>query len=1084
MAFADHWDNGSVKIAVLGPLEVRGETSTIEVPGARLRLLLTVLALESPRSASASALVDTLWGDEPPADQSNALQSLVSRLRRTLGTADLIQQSPAGYRLTVAPDDVDLHRFDRLARDGRDALRAGDGDLAFRLLGDALALWRGEPVELAASGHADALLARLEEQRLDVRADLIETRLLLGNADDVIADLEGLLAAHPLRQRFAVLLIRALHSSGRQSEALASYERTRAVLADQLGVDPSAELQAAHLEVLRDDQTPATAAVRRTNLRAVLTSFVGRDVQLTQIADLLTSGRLVTLVGPGGAGKTRLAVTAAALMADAASDGVWLVELAPVTDPADVPQTVLGSLGLRDAVLLERASAMTARDAMTRLIGALAPQSALLVLDNCEHLVEAAAHLADQLLASCPGLRILATSREPLGIFGESLVVVPPLGQPDPDADAAHALTFPAVQLFVDRAADVQPGFEVDESTVAAVIQIVRRLDGLPLAIELAAARLRALPVAEIEHRLSDRFRLLTGGSRTAMPRHRTLRAVVEWSWDLLSASERLLAERLAVFSGGITPRAAAKVCSDNDLSADDVDDLLMSLVDKSLLQLVASAGTSPRYRMLETIREFGLERMAERGEVGRIRLAHAQHFAALVAEADPHLRREEQLEWMALLSTERDNILAAVKYFGDDSRADEAITLVNLLGWYWMTVGSHSEIVTWMSYALAVDGDADPGGRLMSEAFLAISAVAWDVKGTHDEVAAGLEQLTSISERMADAPPDSPKMLALLAPVVAMFVGDRDQVGPLTERAMNHEDPWIAAAVRTFRASMSENDGDVEAMRVDAEISLAAFRTLGERWGMANSLQLLGELELVEGNLPAAAAAYGEALELAAAIGGRDDVALMRMRLADILTRQGDPAAARGHIDLARVAAVQTGSPFEVLFTHIVEVNIARDNGDLAAARRLGDDAIARLRELPAVHPVQGHGLALILSAAAKIELDDGEVVAARRYVEEAYEMAVGTKDLPIVAMVGVAVAMLAVASERLADAAEILGAAAKLRGAEDPTEPDIVRMNERLAGLLDGPYAADYAKARRLERDAAIARLNPASLTDEQHS
>jgi predicted ATPase/DNA-binding SARP family transcriptional activator len=1067
-----------VKIGVLGPLEVHGASAPIEISGGRLRLLLTVLAVDAPRAVSASALSEALWGEESPADQANALQSLVSRLRKALGDPDLIQQSAAGYRLNLPAADVDLHHFNQLARTGREALRRDDPHAAHDVLIEALGLWRGQPVELAESGYGGALLARLDEQVLDARADLIAAQLALGMAADVVAELEGLVAANPLRQRFAVLLVRALHGAGRQGEALASYERTKTVLADELGIDPGAELRAAHLDVLRDELPTAAPTARHTNLRAALTTFVGRDEQLIQIGNLLSNGRLITLVGPGGAGKTRLASAAATAIAEEAVDGVWIAELAPVTDPADVPQTVLGALGLRDAMLLEHNNAMTPRDAMTRLVDALAHRSAVLVLDNCEHLIDAAAGLADQLLSRCPQLRVLATSREPLGIFGEALVVVPPLGQPDANAEAKLALTFPAVQLFADRAADVQPGFDVDDGNVASVIQIVRRLDGLPLAIELAAARLRSLPVAEIERRLSDRFRLLTGGSRTAMPRHRTMRAVVEWSWDLLSDPERLLAERLAVFSGGITPSAAAAVCSDKDLDGQQVDDLLTSLVDKSLLQVVASPDTTPRYRMLETIREFGMERMADRGEVGRVRLAHARHFAALVAEADPHLRRPEQLEWMATLHVERDNILAGLKYFGDEGLAKEAIDLVNLLGWYWMTLGNHGEIVTWVTFALEIEGESDPVDRLMGEAFLATNSVSWDTRGSHDEVAAGLKTLETVSARMAEVPPNAPKMMALLAPVVAMFVGDDDLVGPLLERALQHEDPWIAAAVRTFRASAAENAGDAEGMRADVEISLAAFRELGERWGIANSLQVLGQLELMEGNLEAAAAAYREGVELATEFGGREDVAMMRLRLSDILTRQGDLAAAHEQALLAQEAAADSGSALEVLFTHVVEVEIARSVGDNERARKLAAASIERLGELPEVHPIQSHGLAMTLTTMAKIDLESGDSASARRRLVDAYAHAIKTKDMPILASVAVGVAMLAASTGQLPLTAEILGAAAQLRGADDATQFDIIALHDQLGGVLTGPYADAYATGKLLQRGDAIARVDPSNV------
>jgi predicted ATPase/DNA-binding SARP family transcriptional activator len=1070
-----------VQIGVLGNLEVLDGARPIEISGARLRQLLIVLALDSPHPVSAAALVEALWGDEPPADQANSLQSLVSRLRRALGDADLVKQSPAGYRLAAEPDDIDVHRFMQLARAGHDTLRAGNPADAQQILTEAMGLWRGSPVEAAESGHADALLAQLEEAHLDAQADLIEAHLALGAFHHVIGQLEGLVAAYPLRERFSVLLMQALTAAGRSSEALASYERTKETLADELGVDPSPELKAAHLAILQGESAvePAAPARRRSNLRATLTSFVGRDDQVAQISSLMATGRLVTLVGPGGAGKTRLAGAVALELAADELASVWLVELAPVNEAADVPQTVLASLGLRDTVLIDRAAGTAPRDATTRLIDSLNGRPAVLVLDNCEHLIDAAAHLTDHLLAQCPDLRVLATSREPLGIFGETTVVVPPLGQPDVEATAAEAMGFPAVQLFADRAADVQPGFVVDDANVACVIQIVQRLDGLPLAIELAAARLRSLPIQEVERRLSDRFRLLTGGSRTAMPRHRTLRAVVAWSWDLLSASERLLAERLAVFSGGITAGAAAAVWRADGLGGEvtdaDIDDLLASLVDKSLLQTTTSHDATPRYRTLETIREFGLERMTERGEVSQVRLAHAEWFAALVAEADPHLRRAEQLTWMAILETERDNILAAVRFLSDDGRAEAAIDLVTTLGWYWMTIGSHGEIVMWVTVALGAEGTVPPAKRLTAEALLAINHVAWNTHASPSDVEAGMVYLSDVADRLVDPPTDAPKILTLLAPVVAMFTERTEPLPQLLTHALAHDDPWIVAAVRTFRASMAENDGNVVAMRADTESSLATFRELGERWGMANSLQVLGQLELMEGNLEAAAAAYQEGIGHAAAIGGREDVAMMRVRLADILTRLGDSDGALTQAELAREDAVLSSSPLEALFIDLVDVEIARSSGRTTAARELRTDVVNKLRELPSAHPMQSHGLAMVLCTAAKLDLADDDLEAAYVNLVESYELAVRSKDMPILASVGVGVAMLAAAGGELEMAAALLGAAAQVRGAQDATQPDIVGLTETLGNLRSGPHSTSYAAAETLPRAEAIAALDP---------
>ena len=589
---------------------------------------------------------------------------------------------------------MDAFRFQRLLAEGR--------------TDEAMGLWRG-PALADAGEFAAPHAQRLERLQLDA----LVTRLTREVADDPagghVGLLEVLVASHPLDEKVTGLLMRALAATGRQAEALAAYEAIRGRLADELGIDPGAELRTVHLEVLRGEAAargatagreaglgsraaagngaaagqgvaghaapPADGAGTgrgsapnadampggsraRTNLRAQLTSFVGREDDVARVVKALEQYRLVTLVGPGGTGKTRLAAEVAAVAAaggsdgtsadaDDVSDGVWLAELASVTDPADVPQSVLNSIGLREPRLLpDGAQRAGSRDARSRLLDGLADARALLVLDNCEHLIDACAHLADELLSHCPGLRIVATSREPLGITGESLLSIAPLSQPMPGVPAQEAVGFPAVRLFAERAAAVSPGFEVNDETVALVIDIVRRLDGLPLAIELAAARLRTLPLAEIARRLNDRFRLLTGGSRTALPRHRTLRAVVEWSWDLLTPEERLLAERFAVFPAGATPAAVAVVCAGPGGAATaagrarvdpaDVDDLLSSLVDKSLLQPVREApgaaareAGGTRLRMLETVREYGSEQLAGRGELAELLRRHAVHYSA-----------------------------------------------------------------------------------------------------------------------------------------------------------------------------------------------------------------------------------------------------------------------------------------------------------------------------------------------------------------------------------------------------------------------------------------------------------------------
>ncbi len=1087
-----------MEVGILGPLEVRGDDGRrIDIAGARLRALLIRLALEPGRPVGGSALVEAVWGEGPPVEAAGALQTLVSRLRRALGDVTRVAHSLDGYCLAVRPDEVDAHRFERLAATGAAAVRAGHLPEAAGQLAAALALWRGPALGAADAGPAAAAHAtRLEDARFTAILDRARADLGLGRPARAVAELDALVGGHPLDERLVGALMRALAASGRSADALHRYGQLRARLADELGVDPSAELQAVHLAVLRgrpaapaappvpatplpDGVPPAGAAaaagpagpVPRSNLRVHLTSFVGRDDEVARIARSLRDGRLVTLVGPGGAGKTRLAGEAVARIVDEVPDGVWFVELASVTDPADLAQTVLGSLGLRETSLLERPTQRTASDAVSRLLEGLADQQAVIVLDNCEHLIEAAADLTDRLLSRCRGLRILTTSREPLNILGEALLVVPPLAQPEPDATPAVAVRSPSVRLFADRAVAVSPDFVVDATTVAPVIEIVRRLDGLPLAIELAAARLRTLPLAEIAERLSDRFRLLTGGSRTALPRHRTLRAVVEWSWDLLEEPERLLVERLAVFPSGTTTRSATAVCSGDGVPADEVADLLASLLDRSLLQ-PAAGGT--RQRMLETIREYGLERLAGRGELADWRARHAAFFAEFLRTAEPHLRRAEQLDWLAPLTAERDNILGALRFECERGDADAALSIAIGLSSVAMLLGNHADLAGWVREALAVPGGA-PDLRAVGEALYAVNSTTTAMRLPADDVAANFARLGEIAVRVAPIEVSAFPVLGLLKPVLAMFSGNPELTARSIAEARAGSDPWVAAAVLAFRANIAENDGDVEAMRADTVTALAEFRALGERWGTASTLRTLAQLHTLDGRLDDAAAAYEEALALMDEMGSRDDEIILRIRLADLAIRRGDVAAARAHVRAARGDSQSRGSALEEILTLSMEGELARYTGDGPAARQLQARALRRLEGIPSTHPILGHGNALVRLSLARLAADAGDLVEAADQLRQSYDAAVLTRDMPIVATVGVAVGDLAARTGQPVAAAEMLGASAALRGGDDATAPDVAPVTARLRDELGDDFGPAYRRGQALGRDAAIARLEP---------
>jgi predicted ATPase/DNA-binding SARP family transcriptional activator len=1052
-----------VRVGILGPLEVERDGRAIEVSGGRLRALLARLALEGGRPVTASRLVDAVWEEELPADHVHALQSLVSRLRRSLG-AGAIEPAPGGYRLAV--DHVDAHRFEQLAAAGASALRAGDHVRAATQLTEALAVWRGPALaDLTAYGFAAAAATRLEDARLTAVADRAEADLALGRGAEHAAELEALAAEHPLHERIAAGLVGALAAAGRQADALDAYERIRARLADELGAAPSPALAAAHLAVLRGETvTEAPAPARRSNLRAPVTSFVGREEELARIGSLLETSRLVTLVGPGGAGKTRLAQETAGARADHTPDGVWMVELAPVTADVEVVPAVLTALGVRNADLLERSTSPRPREGLDRLLDVLGDRDAILVLDNCEHLIAAAAELADRLLGHCPRLRILATSREPLAIAGESLAPVPPLPLPASGATAAEALAHPAIELFADRAAAARPGFVIDDETVGVCVEICRRLDGLPLAIELAAARLRSMPVQTLAARLDDRFRLLTGGSRTALPRHRTLRAVVDWSWDLLEEPERRLARRLAVLSGGATEASAAALAGDGE----DVLDGLTALADRSLLQPLTGADT-PRYRMLETIREYGLEKLADAGELEATRTRHARHFAALAAEAEPHLRGPGQPLWLRRLEAERDDLVSALRWLGDSGDAARALRMARDLLWFWLLSGSPSEAQAWSAFALEVPGEADPHDRLIAEGIQAAASAAGGDHGV------GNDELDAVAARLEEIGDGGVPLLAIARPILAFFAGDHERTDRMLAETLEHPDPWVRASTLLLRAQHAENAGDQIHNRSDLDLAAAAFRDVGDAWGLAMVLASQANAWMMAGDLDQAETALDEAFELVEHINGSAGTGMLSIQVADIRLRRGD-------LDGARAAALRALDTSDLgtdgsIFVTSTLARIAAIEGDHDEVRLRIDEAEARLERMGPQRPEQGHARVFVEVMRARLATDTGDHEAAAAALAAGYAAAVGTTDMPVVAAVGVAAAIAASAADRHEEAAELLGAATALRGAADDTNPDVAQVTATLrAALGDDGFDAAYGRGRALDRDAAFARLDPA--------
>lgn len=1061
---------------VLGEFVVRRDDgSSVAVRGPRARSLLVLLALEAGRVVTVDALIEGLYGDKPPGDALNALQSQVSRLRRDLRGAaphELVESHPVGYRLAVDPDSVDARRFERLAAEGRRQLAAGDHAAAAATLRQALDLWQGPvPVKLGEAPTARARADRLDELRLAAVEDRAEAELALGGHRELVTELQQLVAAHPLRERPRGQLMRALYGCGRRADALAVYEDARRILAEELGNDPSEELAAVHMAVLRGDLSLTTVAapapsepatVARTGPPAQLTSFVGRRDELERVSRLLGpldrggGARLVTVVGSGGSGKTRLAIEAAGRD----PGDVAFADLGGLRDGGDLPRQVLNALGVREGVLNAGGRQGQPPDTVERLVAALSDTEILLVLDNCEHMVEEAARLVFRLLSSCPRVRVLATSREALGITGEVLCPVPPLAAPPEGVSAAEALEYPAVRLFADRAMAVRPDFCVDAATVVPVVRVCRALDGLPLAVELAAARLRSLPVDEVAARLDDRFRLLSQGSRTASPRHQTLRAVVGWSWDLLEDDEQRLARRLTVFAGGFTLGAAGRVCGLSDAEAVE---RLTGLADKSLIE-----GDGGRYRMLGTVRAFCAERLAQAGEEERVHRRHTEYFLDLARTAEPYLRSADQLDWLSRLSAEHANLQAAL-HWAVRADQDTALRLIAALSSYWWLRGLRGHGAAAAAELLRTVGTAPPEGLEEEYVLCVLNAAAAGSGG-----AAGGFTLEPYWQRAEEI------MVELEWPPRHPFLTVLWGMGTGTPRpaalagGAQRSDPWSDALTRLGWGHMALFGGDVAEAERQFEDSLTGFRSTGDRWGTALCLAELAMLAGWRGDGRRSMALYDEALESAGQLGAVEDLADLLCRKGDGLVRAGDFAAARTAYERAARTAREAGAPTRPAAVEWGLGEIARLSGDLTEARRLVEAALAGCATgWFAVEELR----ARVFVALGRIAEAEGDTARAREWHQRALDVMIGGRNLAGAAGVVEALAGVVLLEGDTEQAALLLGLGAGLRGISLDQDPDVARTVRRARELLPpDTYRKAYDRGRTLSAEEAFTFLGRA--------
>jgi predicted ATPase/DNA-binding SARP family transcriptional activator len=866
---------------VLGPVEAVRSGQPLRLGGRRQRWLLALLLLEPGRAISSDRLIDELWQDKPPRGAEGTLRVYVSRLRSALGENALFARPP-GYVLDIEDELVDARRFERLYREGRDALARGAAGLAADRLGAALALWQGPAFSDVRDGGIVADEARrLDELRLVALEERIDAELSLGRHASLVAELERLVAEEPLRERLWRQLVLALYHSERQAEALAAYNRARTLLSEGFGLDLSEELRALERAVLRQELTPASPAVERHNLPAPLTSFVGRERELDDIAELLRGHRLVTLTGVGGAGKTRLALEAATRQIGAWTGGVWLVELTAHTDPDTTPVAVAGVLGVR-----ERPDVSP----LDGLVEYLRNEELLILLDNCEHLASACGELVHEVLRASPSVRVLATSRIPLGASGEVDYGVDPLPTPTDDLPADEVARFASVRLFLERGRALRRDLAATATDMTTVARICRELDGLPLAIELAAARAKALSVDDIAGRLDDRFRFLRSWRPLAAPRHQTLRATIDWSYELLEADERELLADLSVFAGGFTLDSVAAVCAGGDL--EQAEELVSRLVESSLV-VAGTRNGGTRYRLLETIREYAAERLASPSRRDELHRSHAEHFL----EVAEHARTDDpvsKLEALEILDRERDNLHAAMRWTLA-ARSDLAVSLAVALRQYWLIRGYRRQGLEWLEQALALPTNA----------------------------------------------PSPPRAIALGgAALLARLLGEFTRAEPLAHegvalgRAVGP--PFALAVSLNVLTTLAARAGDFERARSHCDESVAVARAAGNVRLEALALFTLAEGCLHAGRYADVREIGCRALGLARTAGDEEVIAIVLARLGIAAAHERRLDEAREHLIEALDHAQALGFPETAAWCCEGLALLAAEVGDLVRAARL----------------------------------------------------------------------------------------------------------------------------------------------------
>ena len=1004
-----------MEIRLLGACELITEDGPRALGGLRQRAVLAVLTVHANEVVPTDRLADDVWSGEPPPSAVGTLQRYISHLRRALdGLPAVIETRGPGYVLSIDPERIDVRRFERLVDDAR-ALLSSSPDATIERVDEALGCWRGAPLaDFSYDEFALPEVTRLEELRLNALETRVDATLQLGRYRDLVPELEALLAQHPLREGFRGQLMRALHASGRRAEALRVYREGRELLVEELGLEPGMELQRLEQAILLQDasvEPVETSPIAKGNLPLETTTFIGRDADIAEVTSLLDRSRLVTLTGPGGSGKTRLALRVAAQRWGAFPDGTWLVELGALGNGELVAAEVASQLGI-----LEENGA----DATELIVASFAKRRCLILLDCCEHLLDTVASLVNRLLKAGDGSRVLATSREPLGVAGETPWPVLPLSTPPRQlevVDLASLEEFDAARLFVNRAGTTA-GFVASDRDAGAIAEICRRLDGIPLAIELAAARTRVLTPSELANRLDDRFALLTNGERTALPRHRTLRATVEWSYDLLASTEQAVLDRLSVFAGLFGLDDAEEVCADDTLGRLDVVDAVASLVNKSLVVRADTDLDSTSYRLLDTIRQFAGERLAASSAEDAVRERHAAHYLSIAGSMGPLVRGPQARSALDALEACHDDLRAALSWLLSNYRGDDAQRLAASLVSFWDTRYFAIEGRRWLDRALALTSHSpkwwvkaaagaaclasllddfntsamwcqeglarcDPGdvanrGRLQSIRAEVTRNLENDPILATQQALEAAALCRDAGEVWAEA--DAHRVLTLVA-------FDRNSLADATEYAteclrlfeLSGDQQGIAGA-RSMLAGCARDAGDWARARELYEVSLAHFDEVGEPMGSALMIRSLASLAVLEGDFERAERMAQESLrrnEQLGAVRGAGESCLV---LADTALARGQLQEAQEWSERAHEALSRRGFEGDLVLVLETSARIAIARGDLNGASALAEKALEPYR----VHGIR-RAASSVLSVLAMLRAREGRANEALALAEEA---------------------------------------------------------------------------------------------------